>query len=459
MPDWTPNLEGRSGPTYIALANAIAEAIEAGDLTPGERLPPRRELAHALKISVNTVSSAYVEAERRGHVVGEVGRGTFVRRRTEETFTYGHPAGLIDLSICRPAVLPDQMPLIRDVIRAAAEEPDLGAMLACRPIIGLSEHRLAASRWLFKLGMPADPSDIVITNGCAHGLLVALSTVTEPDDTVLTDGLTDHGLIALASFLRFNLKPVPTDSEGIQPAAFETLVKKGGIKALVTTPTLNNPTCTLMSAERREQIAAIAAAHEVVVIEDDVFSPLVEDAPPPLSFFNPDNSYYVTSLTKCTVPGLRVGYLVGPTRNTQRLVARVRTTSWMATPLVADLATRWIEDGTIDEIVAGQRRELAARQALVASLLKDFDVAAHPSGPNAWVQLPGEWRADGFVRHAFQRGIVLTAPEPFIVGRSAAPHAVRLSVGSAETRADLEQALDILREDLSQRPEPAFLDV
>lgn len=459
MTGWTPDLAGRKGPAYMALANAIADAVEAGDLTPGERLPPRRDLAHVLKVSVNTVSSAYVEAERRGYVQGEVGRGTFVRRRTEETFTYGHPAGLIDLSICRPAVLPDQMPLIRDVMRQAAEEPDLYSMLSCRPIIGLPEHRLAASRWLFKLGMSADPNDIVITNGCSHGLLTALSVVVEPDDTVVTDGLTDHGLIALASFLRFNLKPLPTDREGITPEGFEAAVKKGDVKALVTTPTLNNPTCTVMPAERREQIAAIAAAHDVAIIEDDVFSPLLEEAPPPLSFFNPDNSYYVTSLTKCTVPGLRVGYVVGPSRNTQRLVARLRTTSWMATPLVAELATRWIEDGVIDEIVAGQRRELAARQALVASYLKDFDVASHPVGPIAWVQLPGEWRADGFVRHAFTRGVVLMAPEPFIVGRSAAPHAVRLSVGSAETRADLEQALGILREDLSQRPEPAFIDV
>lgn len=459
MTTWSPSLTGRSGPTYIALANAIAEAVESGDLTPGERLPARRDLAHALKVSVNTVSSAYQEAERRGYVQGEVGRGTFVRRRTEETFTYGHPAGLIDLSICRPAVIPDQMQAIRDVIRAAADEPDLASMLACRPIIGLTDHRISASRWLYRLGMPADPNDIVITNGCSHGLFVALSAIVEPDDVVVTDGLTDHGIIALSSLLKFNLKPLATDEEGITPESFRAIAAKNTVKALVTTPTLNNPTCTIMSAERREHIAAIAAEHDVAIIEDDVFSPLLEDSPPPLASFHSDNSYYVTSLTKCTVPGMRVGYLVGPSRNTQRLVARVRTTSWMATPLAAELASRWIDDGFIDEIVAGQRRELAARQTIAASYLDDFETKSHPVGPNIWLSLPGEWRAEGFVRHAFQRGVVITPPEPFIVGRSAAPHAVRLSVGSVETRAELERALEILRDDLTQRPEPAFMDV
>lgn len=187
-----------------------------------------------------------------GYVQGEVGRGTFVRRRTEETFTYGHPAGLIDLSICRPAVIPDQMQAIRDVIRAAADEPDLASMLACRPIIGLTDHRISASRWLYRLGMPADPNDIVITNGCSHGLFVALSAIVEPDDVVVTDGLTDHGIIALSSLLKFNLKPLATDEEGITPESFRAIAAKNTVKALVTTPTLNNPTCTIMSAERRE---------------------------------------------------------------------------------------------------------------------------------------------------------------------------------------------------------------
>lgn len=459
MTSWRPNLTGHRGPAYLALANAIADAIERGDLTPGERLPPRRDLAHDLKISVNTVSSAYVEAERRGHVVGEVGRGTFVRRRSEETFTGGHPEGHIDLSICRPCVLHDQMPKIRDALRAAADEPDLGAMLWCRPLIGLPQHRLAASRWLYKMGMPADPADIVITNGCAHGMLVALSTIVEPDDVVITDPLSDHGLISLASFLHFNLRPVAADRDGLLPEAVEAAVRKGGVKALVTTPTLNNPTSSLMPVERREAIAAICRDHNVAIVEDDVFGALVEDRPPPLSFFHPDNSYYVTSFTKVSISGLRVGYLVGPPKNTQRLAARVRTTSWMATPLVAELATRWIEDGTMDDIVAGQRRELAARQALVDQYLAGFDYVSHPTGPNVWINLPGDWRADGMVRQLQGQGVLLTSSEPFVVGRSAGPHAVRLSVGGAETRGDLERALELLRADLSQRPEPAFIDV
>ncbi|MCA1940326.1 MAG: PLP-dependent aminotransferase family protein [Caenispirillum bisanense] len=459
MTPWRPSLEGHRGPTYLALANAIADAIESGALTPGARLPPRRDLAHDLGISVNTVSSAYVEAERRGHVVGEVGRGTFVRRRSEETFTGGHPEGHIDLSICRPCVLHDQIPKLRDALRTAADDPDLAAMLWCRPLIGLPPHRLAAARWLYKMGMPADPADIVITNGCAHGMLVALSTIVEPDDVVVTDALTDHGLISLASFLHFNLRPLASDRDGLIPDAVEAAVRKGGVKALVTTPNLNNPTSSLMPAERREKIAAICHQYGVAIVEDDVFGALVEDRPPPLSSFHPDDSYYVTSFTKVSVSGLRVGFLVGPPKNTQRLAARVRTTSWMATPLVADIAARWIEDGTMDEIVAGQRRELAARQALVEHYLAEFDTISHPTGPNVWINLPGDWRADGLVRQLQAQGVLVTASEPFVVGRSAGPHAVRLSVGGAETRADLERALELVRADLSQRPEPALIDV
>jgi len=459
MTGWTPNLKGRRGPAYLALANAIAEAIEAGDLTPGERLPPRRELASAIGVSVNTVSSAYVEAERRGHVVGEVGRGTFVRRRTEESFIGSGQDELIDLSICRPAILPDQMTVVREALQEEAEVPDLPGMLSCRPVIGLPAHRWAGARWLQRLGVPAEADDVVIVNGATHGLLVALSAITEPDDLVVTEGLTDHGIISMANFLRFRLKGLACDRQGILPDAFAAAAAKGGIKALVVTPNLNNPTCSMMPVERRKALADIAHHHGIAIIEDDVFGPLIEETPPPLSSFYPENSYYVTSLTKCTVSGMRVGYLVGPSRDTQRLVARVRTTSWMATPLMAELATRWIEQGTIEDMVAGQRREIAARQALVDEYLAGFDYVNHPNGINVWINMPEAWRADAFVRQMGVRGVVVTAAEPFMVGRGMAPHAVRLSVGGAETRGHLTQALEIMREELSQRPEPAFIDL
>ena len=79
MTIWTPDLRQRTGPRYIAIAEALSEDASGGRLRPGTRLPTHRDLADRLGVTVGTITRAYAEATRRGLVTGEVGRGTFVR--------------------------------------------------------------------------------------------------------------------------------------------------------------------------------------------------------------------------------------------------------------------------------------------------------------------------------------------------------------------------------------------
>src|SRR5262245_2490322 len=79
MTIWVPDLSNLRGPRYLAIADALASDIRSSRLSPGDRLPTHRELAYQLGVTVGTVTRAYGEAERRGLIGGEVGRGTFVR--------------------------------------------------------------------------------------------------------------------------------------------------------------------------------------------------------------------------------------------------------------------------------------------------------------------------------------------------------------------------------------------
>ncbi len=81
MTIWRPAFTDSETPLYLSIANALAEDITSGRLEEGARLPPQRDLADELHVALTTVTRAYTEAERRGLVSGEVGRGTFVRRR------------------------------------------------------------------------------------------------------------------------------------------------------------------------------------------------------------------------------------------------------------------------------------------------------------------------------------------------------------------------------------------
>src|SRR5690606_3691466 len=77
MTEWVPTLPQDGSPRYAAFVAALEADIVSGQVKPGMRLLPQREMAQRLSLSVGTISKAYAEAELRGLISGEVGRGTF----------------------------------------------------------------------------------------------------------------------------------------------------------------------------------------------------------------------------------------------------------------------------------------------------------------------------------------------------------------------------------------------
>lgn len=461
MLSWLPDLQRQSGPRYLRIAEAIGRAIERRTLLPGARLPTHRDLAHQLRVSVHTVSQAYAEAERRGLIVGETGRGTFVRLGagdSESAFILDRRhEDLIDLSTMRAVTGPIHGEHLHAAFSGLAASADYPFMTACRPIAGLDAHRRAGSAWLRRRGLAAAPERVLVCNGAAHALMVTLAMLTRPGDLVVTEALVDHGFIGLASVLKFRLQGLPLDGEGILPEAFEAACATGAVKVLCATPTFSNPTTASMGDRRRRRIAAIARRHGVAIIEDDVFGLLDAHAPAPLSSHLPERSYYITSFTKVLMAGLRVGYLYAPEATIARLTAQLRATSWMATPLTAEMATRWIDDGTADALLAWQREQIAAFQAAARAVLADFEVAAPPGCPFLWLRLPAQWRAEAFVAEARAQNVAVTPAEPFVVGRAADPHCVRICLGGARSLGQVNRAAEVLAGLLRRDPEPALL--
>jgi len=459
-----PRTDGLDGPLYLGIADQIGDAIGRGELTAGARLPTQRELALRLGVSTQTVSQAYAEAERRGLVIGEIGRGTFVRlglnEPSEAHFIMDRRSErLIDLSINRPIYDQLHADRVRAALAELAERGDVSSMLVCRPIAGLDQHRQAGATWLRRRGLEVSPERILVCNGAAHGLSVAFATLTRPGDLVVTETLVDHGIIGLADVLHLRLQGLAIDQQGIIPDAFEAACRSGEVKALCATPCLSNPTVSLMGEERRRQIAAIAGRFGVPIVENDVYGFLVPDAPPPLCSHLPDQTYYVTSFTKIAVSGLRAGYLAAPAAMISRLRRSLRATSWMATPLIAELASRWIHDGTADELLAWQRKQLALRHQILDQVLGDFPHASHPNGLHAWLPLPEPWRGEVFVSEARLQNVAITPAEPFAVDRGALPHAIRISVGAARTPDRLREGLEILADLLRRDSEPFYMPV
>ncbi len=453
---WRPILAKQKGETkHSALTERIIADIDAGVLKPMDRMPTHRDLARELGLSVQTVSLSYKEAERLGYLSGEIGRGTFVKTRVTDRagrMMLDHsPTEVLDLSIIRGVYLDDHENASRTVLRELADSDNSDFMRPCRPVAGLDSHRETARIWLGMMGVTAGAERILVTNGAAHGIFLALSCIIRSNDVVLCENLTDHGIIGLSNILGFSLKGLPTDKEGIVPDALEAACAAGGVKALVLIPTFNNPTGHVSGVARRQAIAAIAERYGVFVIEDEVYRPIIEDDLPSITEMLPDLGFFVTSFTKTVLTGLRVGYLVVPPAYSIRAASILRVSSWSGTYLTAEIATRWVENGTARRLLDVQRAEVRARQKIATDILGDHIASTHPLSFCAWLKVPPRWTEDGLVRALTNQNVAVTPSEPFIAGPGHGG-GIRICLGGRLNHPSLVKALTTVRQTFEQLP-------
>jgi DNA-binding transcriptional MocR family regulator len=453
MTSWSPNLSQSTGPRYVAIADTLARDIAQGQLKAGDRLPTHRELAWKLGVTVGTVTRAYAEAERRGLIAGEVGRGTFIRDRAVDVVpsTPSAPDGFIDLARNFPPGWRDNRE-IADLLSDLSRSNDLSPLLGYAPNLGLASHREAGAQWLSRSGIPVAPSQVAVTNGAQHAMVVSLSALTRPGDVVLSEQLTFYGLKSLGTHLSLRLHGVELDDYGIVPAALDAACRQMAPKAIYCMPTLQNPTTAMMPEARRKEIAMICLRHGVTIVEDDIYGFLVEDAPPPLSSFAPDHSILLTSLSKCVAPGMRLGYLRANETLVERIGAALRATTWMATPLIGEIAARLIRSGRAAKMAVQMREEAKARQVIARRILGNAEYDAHEASFHVWLKLPEPWRREEFAQQVRRRGVGVAPADAFAIGRAQVPHAVRIGLSAARDRTQLERALGIIVEVLRDTP-------
>ena len=453
MTTWTPELEQAAEPKYLALVDALHRDVESGRLLPGTRLPTQRELANRLRIAIGTVSRAYTVAEQRGIVRGEVGRGTFVRRE-DPTYREGsdEDAALIDLSRGR-LVRPADDPTLAQTLRLLAQRRDLHQLADIyQSPQGMRRHRVAAAAWLKRFELEVEPERVVVTSGAQHGAAVVLATLARPGDLILTEEVSYSGITALASLLQLRVQGLRMDEDGLLPSELKAACESSSPRALFCMSTLQNPTGRTMPLQRRRELAHIIQHHQLPVLEDDVNGFLPAEPLPPIAALAPDQTFYITGTSKSLAPGLRIGYVVPPAAEMQRVSATMQATTWFTAPLMAEIVTHWIESGRADEMTEWKRVETTARHRLAREILGTWLPASGPVSFHLWLQLPEPWRAENFVSQARAWGVAVNSPDEFLVGRNTAPHAVRVCLGGGLSRGRLEEGLRQLAELLQTPP-------
>jgi DNA-binding transcriptional MocR family regulator len=438
---------------YTALVDALAADIAAGRLRPGDRLPPQRTFAYDRGIAASTAGRVYAELLRRGLVVGEVGRGTFVAgpSRSAGAVRSEPHEGRIDLDFNFP-ILPAQSAMIAralaglhraDAVSAALAPVTQGRIEAARRV---TADFIATKRW-----QPRAEGFVFTGNG-RQAIAAAISSLVAVGGRLGVEAITYPMIKGIAAKLGITLVPIALDRHGMRPDAIAKAHRAGTLSALYLQPVLQNPIGHSMSAARREEIVELAAKLDVFLVEDVVYGFLSDD--PPLAARAAERCIVVDSFSKRIAPGIAVGFLHVPQRLREKVATAVRAGAWSVSPLALDLGMRLMADGIAAEITRLKRTDAKHRQAIVAECLAGFAIDADPRSYHAWLHLPDGWRSEAFVAAAARRGISLTASNAFTVVPGHAPNAVRLALGWP-TLDDLRSAVTTLAELLASHPDEA----
>lgn len=438
---WVPEVRGAGRAKYLSLVDAIAAAVADGTLAQGQLLPSQRALAASLRVNLATVTKAIAEAGRRGLVRTRPGGGTQVA-----PFPHALPrapaaaGGPVDLSLnIPPAAVVKAM--LDSALAGLAQRRMAELALGYAPLGGSLEDRAIGAQWIAARRLAVDRARVLLVQGAHEGIFAALSATTTPGDLVACEALNYAGVRRVAELCRVKLVPIAVDAGGMRPDALQAACAGRAPKVILCTPVTLNPTTATLELARRRAIVAIARRAGAVLVEDDIYGHLAGDPLPTLASLDPEQVIYVSSLSKCVAPGLRVGYLAAPERLIGRLRDALLLLGWTAPALHAALARELIASGAARECAAAHRAEALRRTELARRLLG----AAFASGPLAayhgWLRLPAPWQ-DHDAAAAIQRHGVLVSPaHSFHLGERPAPPALRLSLGAAPDIATLERAL------------------
>lgn len=448
VPMWKPVLpRDAKQPVFRVLLQAIADDITSGKLTPGTRLPPHRDLADDLVIARGTVARAYLEAEKLGLVRGEVGRGTIVLAPDKGERAYSSlleaPTVQKDFSTNLPLSGIDPAPA--SALRALAERPDRSALLRYLPPQGATRHRMAGVQWLRRLDVEARVEDVLLCAGAQHALFVIFSHLARHTRTVYVEELTYPGVHGLAEALDLTLVPVGTNAEGMDVGDLARAVRRHGPGVVYCMPTIHNPTGAVMSEAQRRQLAAIAQREDLFIVEDAASRMLDASPPPPVIAFAPERTFFVASVSKILLPGLRVAFVVGPKAHMAALSRLVWASQWMVGALGAELVSMWLEDGVVDRTAMSKRRAAKRRQAIASRALTGCGkIVAHPSALHVWLTLANSWNAERFAHTAAKRRIVVTPSSAFWSRPTPPPRAIRISLGGVDHTRALREGLEAI---------------
>ncbi|OZG74192.1 GntR family transcriptional regulator [Hahella sp. CCB-MM4] len=402
---------------YLEIARRIESLIDIGHYAVGSKLPTHRALADEFNTTPVTIAKAYKVLAENGRIESFVGRGSFVRDRSQlKQVIQSHFAdNEWNFSILQPCYA-DHLESLHTQLKNSFDQLSNPGLYGYTEDTGFSAHREAGFAWMQKFGLRTGSAEqTLLTNGAQHALSTLIELYTKPGDRIALEAQTYPGILSIASFLGRQPVAVAMDEYGMLPESLNEVCREYQPAMVIIIPSHQNPTGATMSEDRRRTLASVIQRHPLWLVEDDIYGFLNESPVTPVTDLIPEKSFYISSLSKAISPGLRCGYIKAPQNQVSRLASFIRATVWLASPLMFEVASHLIMSGTAIEMANKQRDIARHRQEIARHALSPYTLSAQKTSFHIWLSLPGNWQADQFTLTAKERGLLVSSGSYFSV--------------------------------------------
>lgn len=307
-------------------------------------------------------------------------------------------------------------------------------------------------------GIVCTADEILITSGSLQGLDLVNGILTSPGDTVLIEQECYQGSITRLTRRGVNIVGIPLDEDGMRTDAVATALadlKSKGVRAkyIYTIPTVQNPTGTIMSEQRRRALLRLSDDYGVPIFEDDCYADLIWNGQRPPAIYAMSESrsvIHIGSFSKSVAPALRVGYIVAPWDVLSRILS-IKTDAGsgaLEQMVLAEFCTAHFNDH-VPKLTKGLRVKL---ETMMDALAEQFGTAAEFDDPKGgiflWVKLPDTVDTMKLYQAALASGIAINPGTEWSVNATHSKSRLRLCFASPsvqEIREGVAALADVCR--------------